>query len=108
MRNCMTRLQLNLKGTEIIGCLILFGFISQAGVGAVLAVAEHQGEFSRILQLSEQYADFVVPCFGCSSCPGIVISVSNCVTHMRIDGKCTWVFFFDLWHQGKSGNSQCS
>ena len=44
--------------------MILPGFCPQAGVGAVLAVAEHQEEFGRILQLSERFTDFVMPCLG--------------------------------------------
>ena len=48
--------------------------LPQAGVGSALVVAEHQGEFRRILQLSEQFAGFVMPCLGIH--PVQVMSVS--------------------------------
>lgn len=36
----------------------------KANVMALVAVAEHAGEFERIMQLSERYNGFVLPCLG--------------------------------------------
>ncbi|XP_021090225.1 putative deoxyribonuclease TATDN3 isoform X1 [Mesocricetus auratus] len=36
----------------------------KANVMALVAVAEHAGEFERIMQLSERYAGFILPCLG--------------------------------------------
>ncbi|XP_053463299.1 putative deoxyribonuclease TATDN3 isoform X2 [Nycticebus coucang] len=36
----------------------------KANVVALLAVAEHSGEFEKIMQLSERYRGFVLPCLG--------------------------------------------
>lgn len=35
-----------------------------AGVSALLAVAEHAGEFEKIIQLSKRFPGFIFPCFG--------------------------------------------
>ncbi|XP_037067028.1 putative deoxyribonuclease TATDN3 isoform X4 [Peromyscus leucopus] len=36
----------------------------KANVMALVAVAEHAGEFERIMQLSERYTGFILPCLG--------------------------------------------
>ncbi|XP_051042592.1 putative deoxyribonuclease TATDN3 isoform X5 [Phodopus roborovskii] len=36
----------------------------KANVMALVAVAEHAGEFERIIQLSERYTGFILPCLG--------------------------------------------
>ncbi|XP_036057894.1 putative deoxyribonuclease TATDN3 isoform X3 [Onychomys torridus] len=36
----------------------------KANVVALVAVAEHAGEFERIMQLSERYTGFILPCLG--------------------------------------------
>ncbi|XP_051868584.1 putative deoxyribonuclease tatdn3 isoform X2 [Pristis pectinata] len=36
----------------------------KAGVLALVAVAEHAGEFERLIELSEKYSGFVLPCLG--------------------------------------------
>ncbi|XP_038204063.1 putative deoxyribonuclease TATDN3 [Arvicola amphibius] len=36
----------------------------KANVIALVAVAEHAGEFERIMQLSERYPGFILPCLG--------------------------------------------
>ncbi|XP_055465207.1 putative deoxyribonuclease TATDN3 isoform X2 [Psammomys obesus] len=36
----------------------------KANVMAIVAVAEHAGEFERIIQLSERYTGFILPCLG--------------------------------------------
>uniref|UniRef100_A0A8C4QG39 TatD DNase domain containing 3 n=1 Tax=Eptatretus burgeri TaxID=7764 RepID=A0A8C4QG39_EPTBU len=44
----------------------------QVGVQALVGVTEHFGEFSRILELSERYPQFVYPCLGVHPVQGSV------------------------------------
>uniref|UniRef100_V9LBN6 Putative deoxyribonuclease TATDN3-like protein n=1 Tax=Callorhinchus milii TaxID=7868 RepID=V9LBN6_CALMI len=39
-------------------------FSLQAGILALVAVAEHSEEFERLMELSEKYSGFVLPCLG--------------------------------------------
>uniref|UniRef100_A0A3B4AVV2 Uncharacterized protein n=1 Tax=Periophthalmus magnuspinnatus TaxID=409849 RepID=A0A3B4AVV2_9GOBI len=41
-----------------------FVFLFQAGLLAVLAVAEHFGEFEKIIDLSKRFQGFIFPCLG--------------------------------------------
>ncbi|KAI1895757.1 hypothetical protein AGOR_G00109990 [Albula goreensis] len=43
----------------------------QAGILAIVAVAEHAGEFEKIIQLSERFPDFVWPCLGVHPVQGV-------------------------------------
>ncbi|XP_067100023.1 tatD DNase domain containing 3-like isoform X3 [Osmerus mordax] len=45
-------------------CHISAGDFDQAGVSALLAVAEHAGEFEKIIQLSKRFPGFIFPCLG--------------------------------------------
>ncbi|XP_071801501.1 putative deoxyribonuclease TATDN3 isoform X2 [Asterias amurensis] len=63
----------------------------KAGVGAVLAVAEHQEEFSRILQLSERFTDFVMPCLGIHPVQGDPSHEQRGVRHSDIEGALEFI-----------------
>uniref|UniRef100_A0A8C5RZI6 TatD DNase domain containing 3 n=1 Tax=Laticauda laticaudata TaxID=8630 RepID=A0A8C5RZI6_LATLA len=43
---------------------ILIYFLFQSGVLALVVVAEHSGDFTKIIQLSERYPGFIFPCLG--------------------------------------------
>ncbi|XP_052001727.1 tatD DNase domain containing 3-like isoform X1 [Xyrauchen texanus] len=42
----------------------VIGESKKAGLVALLAVAEHAGEFEKIIQLSQRFSGFVIPCLG--------------------------------------------
>ncbi|XP_047560743.1 putative deoxyribonuclease TATDN3 isoform X7 [Lutra lutra] len=52
----------------------------KANVMALVVVAEHSGEFEKIMQLSERYKGFVVPCLGVHPVQGVSPGDQRCVT----------------------------
>ncbi|XP_022094685.1 putative deoxyribonuclease TATDN3 isoform X2 [Acanthaster planci] len=75
--------------TEDIGDVI--DRAKQAGVRAALVVAEHQGEFSRILQLSQQYAGFIMPCLGVHPVQGDPTKEQRGVRHSDLEGALEFI-----------------
>uniref|UniRef100_A0AAY5KX89 Glycolipid transfer protein domain-containing protein n=1 Tax=Esox lucius TaxID=8010 RepID=A0AAY5KX89_ESOLU len=45
-------------------------FVFQAGFLATLVVAEHAGEFEKIIQLLKRFPGFISPCLGIHPIPG--------------------------------------
>ncbi|XP_038072451.1 putative deoxyribonuclease TATDN3 [Patiria miniata] len=63
----------------------------QVGVRAALVVAEHQGEFSRILELSQQYAGFIMPCLGIHPVQGDPTKEQRGVRHSDLEGAVEFI-----------------
>ncbi|XP_022363979.1 putative deoxyribonuclease TATDN3 isoform X2 [Enhydra lutris kenyoni] len=57
----------------------------KANVMALVVVAEHSGEFEKIMQLSERYKGFVVPCLGVHPVQGVSPGDQRCVTSKDLD-----------------------
>uniref|UniRef100_A0A674BPI6 TatD DNase domain containing 3 n=1 Tax=Salmo trutta TaxID=8032 RepID=A0A674BPI6_SALTR len=53
-----------MKGFIDCHCHISAGDFDNAGLLALLAVAEHVGEFEKIIQLSQRFPGFIFPCLG--------------------------------------------
>ncbi|XP_006884993.1 PREDICTED: putative deoxyribonuclease TATDN3-like, partial [Elephantulus edwardii] len=45
--------------------------VKEANVVALIAVAEHSGEFEKIMKLSERYSGFILPCLGVHPIQGL-------------------------------------
>ncbi|XP_008823058.1 putative deoxyribonuclease TATDN3 isoform X1 [Nannospalax galili] len=57
----------------------------KANIIALVAVAEHPGEFERIMQLSERYAGFILPCLGVHPIQGLSPENQRSVTLKDLD-----------------------
>ncbi|XP_023375271.1 putative deoxyribonuclease TATDN3 isoform X1 [Otolemur garnettii] len=57
----------------------------KANVVALVAVAEHSGEFEKIMQLSERYSGFVLPCLGVHPVQGFSSEDQRSVTLKDLD-----------------------
>ncbi|XP_044123085.1 putative deoxyribonuclease TATDN3 isoform X2 [Neovison vison] len=57
----------------------------KANVMALVVVAEHSGEFEKIMQLSERYKGFVLPCLGVHPVQGVSPGDQRCVTSKDLD-----------------------
>uniref|UniRef100_A0A8C6C529 TatD DNase domain containing 3 n=1 Tax=Monodon monoceros TaxID=40151 RepID=A0A8C6C529_MONMO len=57
----------------------------KANVMALVAVAEHSGEFEKIMQLSERYNGFVLPCLGVHPVQGVSPKDQRSVTLKDLD-----------------------
>ncbi|KAF4018677.1 hypothetical protein G4228_010035 [Cervus hanglu yarkandensis] len=56
-----------------------------ANVMALVVVAEHSGEFEKIMQLSERYKGFVLPCLGVHPVQGVSPEDQRSVTLKDLD-----------------------
>ncbi|XP_074178407.1 putative deoxyribonuclease TATDN3 isoform X4 [Rhinolophus sinicus] len=57
----------------------------KANVMALVVVAEHSGEFEKIMQLSERYSGFVLPCLGVHPVQGLSPGDQRSVTLKDLD-----------------------
>ncbi|XP_047610093.1 putative deoxyribonuclease TATDN3 isoform X3 [Phacochoerus africanus] len=57
----------------------------KASVMALVVVAEHSGEFEKIMQLSERYNGFVLPCLGIHPVQGVSSEDQRSVTLKDLD-----------------------
>ncbi|XP_056446869.1 tatD DNase domain containing 3-like isoform X1 [Gadus chalcogrammus] len=57
----------------------------QAGLLGILAVAEHHGEFDKIIELSQRFPGFIFPCLGVHPVQQTVPTVQRCVSLQDLD-----------------------
>uniref|UniRef100_A0A5F9C7T2 TatD DNase domain containing 3 n=1 Tax=Oryctolagus cuniculus TaxID=9986 RepID=A0A5F9C7T2_RABIT len=55
---------IGVAGVGLVDCHWHFSEAKKGNVMALMAVAEHSGEFEKIMQLSERYNGLVLPCLG--------------------------------------------